>query len=650
MKRVFSFILIFALIASMIFSVSAADSTTGSTNLPFMNSALIVMIAILVILVIACIFVTILFAKKKLTSTSNKILLIALYVVTAFVIIGIVMCAFKYRDIDNPQLNSSGVSSDGQSHSSSQHENNTSSQTQSESITESESVTSSQTETNQNTQITDFTPKYISSTNPKKWNVKWDILVNKKIVSKFNRKDKISFGDASTYTDLEGITTFRGNNYRNGATYGTATITNKTITTKWKKGISALNGWTGCGWTGQPLVVRWDDETKAIMNLYDSKKSKEGLVEVIYATLDGYVYFYDMDDGSYTRDPIFLGMNFKGAGSLDPRGYPLLYVGSGDKLDGKSPKMYIVSLINGKILHNQNGYDTSTKRWWFAFDSAPLVHAESDTLIWPGESGIIYTIKLNTKFNREKGKISVDPETVVKTRYSTKSSKTLGFESSCIAVDKYLYVGDNSGMLFCIDMNTMKLVWAQHTKDDINATPVFEWGKDGKGYLYTATSMQYAKGNSYIYKLDATTGEILWKKTYGDIVYDYNVSGGVLSSPLLGKPGTEMEGIIVYHIGRTPTSYAGILVALDTETGDVIWENKMNNYTWSSPVAVYTDNGDSYIVICDSAGRASLLDALTGKTLDTVSMGANIEASPVVFENTVVVGTRGQRVYALSLG
>ena len=60
------------------------------------------------------------------------------------------------------------------------------------------------------------------------------------------------------------------------------------------------------------------------MNMYDWAKQKEGLVEVILATMDGNVYFLDSGDGGTpTRDKLVIGMPFKGAGSLDPRGYPI---------------------------------------------------------------------------------------------------------------------------------------------------------------------------------------------------------------------------------------------------------------------------------------------------------------------------------------
>ena len=194
-----------------------------------------------------------------------------------------------------------------------------------------------------------FTPTATDTTKGENWGIKWEVIHNGSIVDGFNREQSITFSDGSKYSTLEGITTFRGDNYRSGATYGTANVEKETISKHWYFDIGTYNGWPGSGWTGQPLAVRWDEETKAIMNIFEEKKAKTDLVEVIHATLDGYIYFYDLDDGSYTRDPLWVGMNFKGAGAIDPRGYPLMYVGSGDYDNGKSPRFYIISLIDSAI-------------------------------------------------------------------------------------------------------------------------------------------------------------------------------------------------------------------------------------------------------------------------------------------------------------
>ena len=499
-----------------------------------------------------------------------------------------------------------------------------------------------------------FAPAMTEKTDPKNFGLEWDIIQDEKIVESYTRPEPISFGNPEDYFALPGICTFRGNNYRNNATYGTAVVNNKKLTKVWSHGIGQLDDWGGCAWTGQPLVVQWDDETRAIMNLYDSKKEKEGLVEVIYATLDGKVHFYDIEDGKETRKPIDIGMNFKGAGALDPRGYPLLYVGGGLYTHNMTPRMFVVNLITGEIIYRHGHKETFHERNWIAFDSSPLVDAETDTLIWPSESGILYTIKLNTEYDKAAGTISVNPDAPVKTRYRSDYSKKgryLGYESSVSIVDNYLYVSENGGLFQCIDLNTMKPVWVQDTLDDSNSSPVFEWGEDGNGYIYTAPSLHWTAkkdaGSVSIYKLDAQTGEIVWE-IKRDCVTVKDVSGGVQSTPLIGKEGTNIEDLIIYVVARVPKAYDGIMLAINRETGEVVWEISTRNYAWSSPAAFYTEDGKAYIAFVNASGKVRLVDGATGEVLSSLGLDQTTEASPVIFNDMMVLGTR-EGIYGIKI-
>jgi outer membrane protein assembly factor BamB len=414
--------------------------------------------------------------------------------------------------------------------------------------------------------------------------------------------------------------------------------------------------WIGCGWTGQPLVVQWDAQTRANMNLYEDKKNKDGLVEAIYAKMDGWVHFIDMEDGSYTRDPLYVGSVFKGSGAIDPRGYPILYLGAGIGRGGGTQRIYAVSLIDGSILYERTGFHELAPRYWFAFDGAPLVDAETDTLIWPGENGVLYTIKLNTAYDKESGTIEVNPNKPVKTRYKdsySQKGRYVGYEDSVVVVDHWLYVADNAGMFYCVDLNTMELVWAQDTKDDNNSSPVFEWDDEGNGYIYTAPSLHWTKNSSSkgtvsVYKLDASTGEIIWE-THFDCTTVTDLSGGVQATPILGREGTPLEGLIIYAIARCPSTYRGKLVALSTETGEIVWEASTGNYAWSSPTAIYSEDGKAYVFVCDIDGDGKLYDGSTGERIATISFGSTVEASPVVFNDMMIIGSRAGRAFGVKI-
>ena len=649
MRRILTVILAFCILLGTLLPVYAAtEQMTLPASKETLLLVLIIIYVVLFVLLLSCVLFSIgaLSARKSKRRRKNPgqvVMRIVMYSVTMIVLACAVFCTMRYLQIGStpaagPEEPSQNISSDIPEVTPTQEpvENTTEEGTEPIVPPEPQAVPT-------------LSPSMTEGSDPANWGVDWQLQVNGNPVDSYQSEDIYNFTWASDYYPLPGVATFRGDNYRTGATYGTASITQEELVKKWSREVGSLNGWPGIGWTGQPLCVQWDEETKAIMNLYPEKKSKKDLVEVIATTLDGYIYFYDLDDGSYTRDRLWIGMGFKGTASLDPRGYPILYAGSGLNNGSKYPRMFIISLIDCSLLMEKSGGDDFAYRGWYAFDSSPMISAEADTLFWPGESGVIYSIKLTTNNDKAAGTLTMSPETLVKARYSTSADRTVGYEASSIMVGNYMFIGDNGGMFYCIDLHTMALVWAQSVKDDVNATPVFEWGDDGEGYLYVASSMEYSNNTAYIYKLSASTGEIIWTKEYNDVTYDYDVSGGVLSSPVLGKEGTDLEGMIIYTVAKTPSAWSGTMVALDTDTGAVVWEKTMSNYAWSSPVSLYTPAGKGYIVIGDSVGYIYLIDGSTGETLHTEGLGSNIEASPVVFNNRLVVGTRGCQVWCVEV-
>ena len=489
-----------------------------------------------------------------------------------------------------------------------------------------------------------FAPCYVSDTNPANWEIEWEIVDGEETVDTYTREEPIFF-ESGDYFALPGVAGFHGGNYRTGSNYGTANITQGKITQLSKTNVNSFIAepdWAGCGWTGQPLVAQWDAETRSIMNLYEDKKEKDGLVEAVYAKLDGYIHFVDMEDGSATRDPVYIGSVFKGSGALDPRGYPILYLGAGLSVGSAPQCIYAVSLIDGTILYKLSGAHKDAHRYWYGFDGGPLVDAETDTLIWGGENAVLYTIKLNTQFDKAAGTLTMEPDEPVVSIYTSKYSRAerySGYECSLVAADQYLYLGDNSGLLQCINANTMELQWVQDLQDDLNATPILEWISEEECYLYAAPSVDYNDGNISVYKLNALTGEILW--TYdAKCINDSAFPGGVMGSPLLGQAGTNMDGMVIFCIGRTPTYRSAQVVAFDKENGKILWQQEVNNNVWSSPLPLYTEEGRGYIFLADISGTCYLLDGKTGEIVNTLELNRTVESSPVAFGNKILLGTR----------
>jgi outer membrane protein assembly factor BamB len=521
-----------------------------------------------------------------------------------------------------------------------------------------------------------------ASTSPAMFNFTTNIFRGTSEISSYKRNPGLEFGRGGDYTDLPGIITFRGNNYREGASYGTAQVTTGELVPLWDVTTGSVQRstggvWTGSGWTGQPLIVKWPEETKQIMNLKPEKQADPNLLEVIYPCLDGKIYFLDLKDGSPTREPISTGGGaIKGTASLYPNGIPMLFTGQGDALPASNPngavKYRIYSLIDQTLMYDFGTDDPVAYRKWQAFDASPLIDVETDTLIEPGENGILYTIKLNTKFDKKAGTLSIAPEEPVKFRYTTPeysdapdnapTTRWWGMEDSPVAWRNYLYVSDNGGKLMCIDLNTMKLVWAQNILDDSNSSPVLEESiEDGTAYIYISTSSHITAKTVAgteskaapipIWKIDAATGKIVWRSTPYQCYWISGASGGVEGTPVLGKH--DISNLVIFPMARTPGVYKGLLVALDKKTGAEVWRYSMPNYAWSSPVAVYTAEGKSYIVICDTVGKVCLLEGATGQLLGSLDTSAvkesPIEASPAIYGNTIVVGSKGMRIYAIGI-
>jgi hypothetical protein len=481
---------------------------------------------------------------------------------------------------------------------------------------------------------------------PYSFKLKWEVLKDSVPV---NVSNQVSFPSSEDYNLIEGVTTFRGNNYRNSASFGTVEVKEKKLEKKWSIKIGYIDTWTGVGWNGQPVIVKWDDNIRSKMNINSNKKNKAQLKEVIYGTLDGKIYFLDLDDGQYTRNPINIGFPIKGSATVDPRGLPLLYIGQGIEKNGDVTGKIgfrIFSLIDQKLLHFINGLDKDAYRYWGAFDSTPLIDAKNDTMYECGENGILYSVKLNTSFNANEGTIAINPETV-KYRYAFPALKRPGMENSIAIYKNFSYFVDNTGYLHCVDLNTLTPVWTRFVTDDTDSTVVLEDTGNNKVFLYTACEVDHQKTNGYSYvrKINALNGELIWEQKYQCTYSDIN--GGAFATPVLGKK--DIDNLVIFSIAKAWNKDGGKLIAFDKQTGEEIWVINFDRYSWSSPVDVYTKDGKSYLICCDSVGYMYLIEGKTGEILDKIPLGGNVEGSPAIYEDMIVIGTRGQQIFGIQI-
>jgi outer membrane protein assembly factor BamB len=192
----------------------------------------------------------------------------------------------------------------------------------------------------------------------------------------------------------------------------------------------------------------------------------------------------------------------------------------------------------------------------------------------------------------------------------------------------------------------MQIKWIADTKDDTNASPVLDVISETEAYLYVGTSLHFTqdsghKGVTPFFKINAMTGEIMgqYQLTVETVS---GVSGGIQATAALGQ--NNLSDLVFVPFARYGGKEKGVLVALRKDTMEKEWEMPMENYTWSSPAIFYNSKGDGYLVQADSKGNIFLIEGRTGKVLDKINPtknGSNFEASPALFGNMLVLGSRG---------
>ncbi len=523
------------------------------------------------------------------------------------------------------------------------------------------------------------------SANPASRGITQTVMVNRQFIEgDYNREKPIYMPDPVMYGSIPGIFTYRGNNFRNCASFGYTNIYRGALTQRWEfKGIgkklaSTQNfEWSGVKWTGQPLVAVWPASIRQNMNLNDTAKHQQELREVIIAALDGKIYFFNLLNGEQTRDPINVGASVKGTPALDPRGYPIIYVGQTDNNGGSNFGMYVYSLLDGSLLYMYDGSDDGAYRSnWNAFDSSPIVNGDTDTLIWPCENGYIYTFDLNTNYAPGAATISMSPVvTGYKYMFNDNVGSRMGVESSIAVYGNYGYFMDNTQNLCCLDLNTLKMVWTQVLGDDSDVTPMIN-EENGIPYVYIGTEVDNQNGlgescgAAYIYKINGLTGKIEWQNsepcyTFNAESSDSDQSGGCFGNPIMGKG--KISNLVIFSFSMTSGLASGNkIIAFDKDLGTKVWEYKMNIYSYSSPVDFYDSEGNAYIIICDSIGQIHMIRAEAGiedkerrityiqtkrnlGLADQTSKGICIEASPIVYEGMVVVGTTSGSIFGIGV-
>lgn len=392
----------------------------------------------------------------------------------------------------------------------------------------------------------------------------------------------------------------------------------------------------GTGWTGQPLYVEWPDSCMARFRKADLINADASSHEIIFGSLASKIYFVDFATGKASRKPIDIGNPIKGTTSLDPTLNGNLYVGHG--VPAQEPfGTRVIDLYKGQVT-DVRGRDPKAMRHWDAYDSSPL--RIDRFLFWPGENGTLY------KFIVSQGSLKLHSAL----RYTINGAAP-GIENSLAIYGNYGFFGDNHGNILCVNLETLKPIWRYFIEDDVDATCLLAVEGD-KPFLYASCEVdRRGTGTANFVKLDALTGKEVWKSAIPARraqVGEKHFDGGYYASPLPGR-GDCADLVFSNCVLNQNDRQNGVFIALDRKTGNEVYRVQLKHYSWSSPVGFLNEKDEQFIVCGDGVGNIYLIRGRDGQILDRLQVGHNFESSPVVVGNSLVVGSRGETIYRLSI-
>lgn len=428
---------------------------------------------------------------------------------------------------------------------------------------------------------------------------------------------------------VDGLLTFRGNPTRNYYGRGPVPRAPRIV---WRypgapmcsesKEFDEVVRWCGNGWTGQPAVFERDGRTWVVFGAYDRG-----------------VHVVDGATGEDVLPPFFTGDLVKGSVTVDPDGFPLLYVGSRDN------RFRILAFDRAELteLWSLDALAVSPTMWNDDWDGSALVL--HDWLFEGGENSRIHAVKLNRAYGAD-GLVTVAPDLVWHAAgWDDQLLRDLGspqvsIESSVAVYGNTLYFGNSGGLVQGWDIAPLldgsglpRRVFRFWAGDDTDGTITV----DDQGMLYVGAEWERHLPRSsqvgQMLKLDPARGD-------GDALVWSHFDTGAEKAGVFSSAGITGDLVIF-------TTYWGRALGIDRATGEIRWEKHLPGPLMGSPVIV-----DGVWIQGDCSGTLRAFD-VHDTTVDppplwTVQLGGCIEATPAVWNGRIYVGTRSGYQFALA--
>ncbi len=282
----------------------------------------------------------------------------------------------------------------------------------------------------------------------------------------------------------------------------------------------------------------------------------------------------------------------------------------------------IICFESGNILYalNLNGeliweYDLCESTYRLQYDGWDYFHSSPAI-----SNGIVY---ICTEQGQAYG-IDLATGTEV---FKCSTGENHGIRTSPAVYDGKIYFGDWHGKLYCFDLTSAELVWLYDTYPErawsggasISTSPVVAEGK-----------VYFAGRSSILFCLDAETGNKIWSFT------------SPTSQWIVGGPTYE-NGVI--YMGSSDQRW---FRAFNAETGEIIWEIKVDQNVFSTPKIaeeyIYFGTGNAYR---NNTGSVYAVNKSDGEIRNTYSFNTAIHSSPIFFNNNLYFGGYNGNVYSI---
>jgi outer membrane protein assembly factor BamB len=441
--------------------------------------------------------------------------------------------------------------------------------------------------------------------------------------------DPASAGRPYYDATIPGLLTFRGNPTRTYYGQGPMPSAPRPV---WRYPGAAMcsvsedrgevSNWCGTGWTGEPAVFERDGRTWLVFGAYDRA-----------------VHFVDAASGEDILPPFPTGDLIKGSVTIDPHGFPLVYVGSRDGLF----RVLAFDRPQPTELWRLSANDVSPTKWNDDWDGSSLVLG--DYLFEGGENSQMHVVKLN-RGRAPDGTVTIAPSLAWNApgwddQLLAEADNEVSIENSVAISGDTLYFANSGGLVQGWDISGLRTgtgppqrVFRFWTGEDTDASVVV----DEQGMLYVGSEWEKHRPRAaevgQMMKLDPHRADnpLVWSQK----------DEGADKSGVWGTPGVSGDLVIF-------TTYSGRAVGIDRATGVVRWEKRLPAPVMGSPSIV-----DGIWLQGDCDGVLHAYD-VRNTTVDPpevwqVPLGNCIESTPAVWNGRVYVGTRGGFVYGIGDG